>query len=53
MLVVFGTAKLLAELSERLGQPGLMGEILATESTAYIDGPRFGVIDQRGDERWK
>jgi Kef-type K+ transport system membrane component KefB len=29
MLVVFGTAKLMAELFERLGQPGLSGEILA------------------------
>ncbi|MEO8597216.1 MAG: cation:proton antiporter [Candidatus Solibacter sp.] len=29
MLVVFGAAKLMAELFERLGQPGLSGEILA------------------------
>jgi Kef-type K+ transport system membrane component KefB len=29
MLVIFGSAKLLAELFERLGQPGLIGEILA------------------------
>lgn len=29
MLIIFGTAKLLAELFERLGQPGLIGEILA------------------------
>jgi Kef-type K+ transport system membrane component KefB len=29
MLVVFGSAKLLAELFERLGQPGIVGEILA------------------------
>ena len=29
MLVVFATAKLLAELFERLGQPGIVGEILA------------------------
>src|SRR5436190_24307268 len=29
MLVVFGAAKLIAELFERLGQPGLSGEILA------------------------
>ncbi|MBZ5700376.1 MAG: cation:proton antiporter [Acidobacteriia bacterium] len=29
MLIVFGSAKLLAELFERLGQPGLVGEILA------------------------
>ena len=29
MLVVFGAAKLMAEVFERLGQPGLFGEILA------------------------
>ena len=29
MLVVFVTAKLLAEVAERLGQPGIVGEILA------------------------
>lgn len=29
MLAVFGTAKLLAELFERFGQPGIVGEILA------------------------
>ncbi len=29
MLIVFASAKLLAELFERLGQPGLVGEILA------------------------
>jgi Kef-type K+ transport system membrane component KefB len=29
MLVIFATAKLLAELLERLGQPGIVGEILA------------------------
>lgn len=29
MLIVFGAAKLLAELFERIGQPGLAGEILA------------------------
>ncbi len=29
MLVVFGTAKLMAELFERLGQPGIVGEIFA------------------------
>src|SRR5258706_6228159 len=29
MLVVFGAAKLMAELFERFGQPGLSGEILA------------------------
>jgi Kef-type K+ transport system membrane component KefB len=29
MLLVFATAKLLAELFERLGQPGIVGEILA------------------------
>jgi len=29
MLLIFGSAKLLAELFERLGQPGLVGEILA------------------------
>jgi len=29
MLIVFGSAKLLAEICERLGQPGLVGEILA------------------------
>ena len=29
MLVVFVSAKLMAELFERLGQPGIVGEILA------------------------
>jgi len=29
MLAIFGTAKLLAELFERFGQPGIVGEILA------------------------
>lgn len=29
MLIVFGSAKLLAEIFERLGQPGIVGEILA------------------------
>jgi Kef-type K+ transport system membrane component KefB len=29
MLIIFGSAKLLAELSERLGTPGIVGEILA------------------------
>ncbi|MBI4891202.1 MAG: cation:proton antiporter, partial [Acidobacteria bacterium] len=29
MLIIFGSAKLLAELFERLGQPGLIGELLA------------------------
>ena len=29
MLLVFGGAKLLAEIFERLGQPGIVGEILA------------------------
>ena len=29
MLLVFGTAKILAELCERFGQPGIVGEILA------------------------
>ena len=29
MLVVFAAAKLLAEVFERLGQPGIVGEILA------------------------
>src|SRR5215470_3464744 len=29
MLVVFGTAKLLAELFEHLDQPGIVGEIIA------------------------
>jgi Kef-type K+ transport system membrane component KefB len=29
MLVIFGSAKLLAEIFEQLGQPGLVGEILA------------------------
>src|SRR3954451_24828050 len=29
MLVVFASAKLLAEIFERLGQPGIVGEILA------------------------
>jgi len=29
MLIVFASAKLLAELFERLGQPGLVREILA------------------------
>ena len=29
MLIVFGSAKLLAELFERLGQPPIVGEIIA------------------------
>src|SRR5215471_13087437 len=29
MLVVFASAKLLAEIFERIGQPGIVGEILA------------------------
>src|SRR3954452_12892496 len=29
MLIVFGSAKLFAELLERIGQPGIVGEILA------------------------
>jgi Kef-type K+ transport system membrane component KefB len=29
MLIVFGSAKLLSEIFERLGQPGIVGEILA------------------------
>ena len=29
MLLIFGTAKLLAEALERIGQPGIVGEILA------------------------
>src|SRR5260370_28480528 len=29
MLMVFATAKLLAEIFERFGQPGIVGEILA------------------------
>jgi Kef-type K+ transport system membrane component KefB len=29
MFIIFGSAKILAELFERLGQPGLVGEILA------------------------
>lgn len=29
LLIVFGSAKLLAELCERVGQPGIVGEILA------------------------
>jgi len=29
MLLIFGTAKLFAEIIERLGQPGIIGEILA------------------------
>ena len=29
MLIVFGAAKLMAELFERMGQPGIVGEILA------------------------
>ena len=29
MLIIFGSAKLLAEIFERIGQPGLVGEILA------------------------
>src|SRR5260370_18267027 len=29
MLLVFATAKLLAEIFERFGQPGIVGEILA------------------------
>src|SRR3954453_6524559 len=29
MLIVFASAKLMAEIAERLGQPGIVGEILA------------------------
>jgi Kef-type K+ transport system membrane component KefB len=29
LLIIFGSAKLLAEVCERLGQPGIVGEILA------------------------
>src|SRR5713101_83022 len=29
LLIIFGSAKLLAELCERVGQPGIVGEILA------------------------
>ena len=29
LLLIFGTAKLLAELCERIGQPGIVGEIIA------------------------
>ena len=29
MLIIFGSAKLLAEICERVGQPGIVGEILA------------------------
>src|SRR5712664_2810773 len=29
LLIIFGSAKLLAEVCERLGQPGVVGEILA------------------------
>ena len=29
LLIIFGSAKLLAELCERIGQPGIVGEILA------------------------
>ena len=29
LLLIFGTAKLLAEVFERFGQPGIVGEILA------------------------
>jgi Kef-type K+ transport system membrane component KefB len=29
LLIIFGSAKLLAEICERLGQPGIVGEILA------------------------
>ncbi len=29
LLLIFGTAKLFASLCERLGQPGLVGEIIA------------------------
>ncbi|HBY61438.1 MAG TPA: cation:proton antiporter, partial [Solibacterales bacterium] len=29
MLLVFGAAKIMAEIFERLGQPGIVGEILA------------------------
>jgi len=43
MLVVFAAAKLLAELFERLGQPGLLGEILAGvligPSVLHLVGP--------------
>jgi Kef-type K+ transport system membrane component KefB len=35
MLIVFGTAKLLGEVFEKLGQPGIVGEILA----GFLIGP--------------
>lgn len=35
VLIVFGSAKLLNELSERLGQPGVVGEIIA----GFLIGP--------------
>lgn len=35
MLIVFSTAKLLSELCERIGQPGIVGEILA----GFLVGP--------------
>ena len=41
MLIVFGSAKLLAELFERFGQPGIVGEILAG---ALIGPSVFGWI---------
>ena len=41
MLLVFGTAKLLAELFEHFGQPGIVGEILAG---AIIGPPVLGWI---------
>src|SRR5260370_41550852 len=35
LLIIFGSAKLLAEVCERLGQPGIVGEILA----GALEGP--------------
>jgi Kef-type K+ transport system membrane component KefB len=42
MLLVFGAAKLLAEICERFGQPGIVGEILAGVIAPFLLG--WGIL---------
>jgi Kef-type K+ transport system membrane component KefB len=42
MLLLFGSAKLFAEIFERIGQPGIVGEILA----GVIIGPPGARLDR-------
>src|SRR6516225_6517090 len=52
MLVVFASAKLLCEIFERLGQPGIVGEILAGvligAACPRLDGAQRGTRDPVG-----